>query len=115
MSKILLFTVSLLILLSCSRKHTPERTLPETSGSSNVIIPKKSDSVVVRKKVYKPTKKDIIPDVIVVNEKAARRSVDGRYYYDLIGHRYWRNNRDGKYYLFNKSMYSNDDFKAPAK
>jgi hypothetical protein len=115
MLKIFLFTLSFLILLSCRRKHTPERTLPETSVTSNVIIPKKSDSVVVRKKVYKPTKKDIIPDVIVVNEKAARRSVDGRYYYDLIGHRYWRNNKDGKYYLFNKSMYSNDDFKAPAK
>ncbi len=71
MFKIFLFTLSFLILLSCRRKHAPERTLPETSVTSNVIIPKKSDSVVVRKKVYKPTKKDIIPDVIVVNEKSS--------------------------------------------
>jgi hypothetical protein len=51
--------------------------------------------------------------VITVNAAAAKRSVDGRYYYDLEGHRYWRNNRDGKYYLFNKSMFDNPDFKAP--
>ncbi|MBL0201642.1 MAG: hypothetical protein IPP81_16305 [Chitinophagaceae bacterium] len=54
-----------------------------------------------------------MPKVIIVNDKVAKRSVDGRYYYDLEGRRYWRNNRDGKYYLFNKSMFDNPDFKNP--
>jgi len=107
--------VTMFLVISCSRRHTPERT-PEISETKNITIPKKSDSVVVvRKKTFKPRQKDIIPNVIVVNDIAAHKSVDGRYYYDLIGHRYWRNNKDGKYYLFNKSMYSNDAFKAPAK
>ena len=41
--------------------------------------------------------------------------ISGRYFYDLNGKRYWRNNKDGKYYLFNQSMYSNDDFKPVKK
>ena len=98
-------------LFSCSRKHTPEKTISETS----VIVPAKSDSVVVKKRNFTPKKKDIIPNKIVVNDKAARKSVDGRLYYDLLGHRYWKNYKDGKYYLFNQSMFSNDAFKAPAK
>ncbi|MBK6380069.1 MAG: hypothetical protein IPF72_10235 [Chitinophagaceae bacterium] len=57
--------------------------------------------------------KTAVPKVIIVNDKIAKRSVDGRYYYDLEGRRYWRNNRDGKYYLFNKSMFDNPDFKSP--
>lgn len=51
-----------------------------------------------------------VPKVIVVDDRKARRSVDGRYYYDLGGRRYWRNKRDGKYYLFNKSMFGDPDF-----
>ncbi len=54
-----------------------------------------------------------VPKVITVNDKAAKRSVDGRYFYDLNGHRYWRNNRDGKYYIFHKSMFDDPDFKSP--
>ena len=65
--------------------------------------------------VKKATVKTAVPKVIIVNDSVAKRSVDGRYYYDLEGRRYWRNNRDGKYYLFNKSMYDNPDFKAPPK
>lgn len=104
------------LLYSCSRKHHPERTTPASSEKNNtVIIPTKSDSVVSKKTVYRPKQKDIIPKVIVVNDAAAHKSVDGRFYYDLIGHRYWKNNKDGKYYLFNKSMYNNDAFKAPRK
>lgn len=59
----------------------------------------------------KPKEETDIPKVITVNDAAAHRSVDGRYYYDVLGHRYWRNNKDGKYYLFDKSMYQNDAFK----
>ena len=110
---LLVFT---LMVYSCSRKHTPQKTNPAASANINTeAVTKKSDSVAVSKKTYKPTQKDIIPNVIVVNDKVARKSIDGRYYYDLLGHRYWRNNKDGKYYLFNKSMYSNDAFKAPGK
>lgn len=65
------------------------------------------------KTVKRATIKTALPKVIAVNGKAAKKSVDGRYYYDLEGHRYWRNNRDGKYYLFHKSMFENPDFKAP--
>jgi hypothetical protein len=40
----------------------------------------------------------------------AMKAVNGRYYYDLQGKRYWRNNRDGKYYLYYKDMFDNKDF-----
>jgi len=66
---------------------------------------------VVKKKAFTPKKKDIIPPSIVVNDKAAKQAVDGRHYYDLLGNRYWKNYRDGKYYLFNQKMYDNPDFK----
>ena len=56
-------------------------------------------------------KATMIPRVIVVSEAAAKKSVDGRMYYDLEGRRYWRNYDDGKYYLFNKAMYMNKAFK----
>jgi hypothetical protein len=51
--------------------------------------------------------------VITVNDEAASKSVDGRLFYDVLGHRYWKNYNDGKYYLFDKSMYNNPDFKPP--
>lgn len=67
------------------------------------------------KTVKRATVKTAVPKVIVVNDSVAKRSVDGRYYYDLEGRRYWRNNRDGKYYLFRTGMFENEDFKAPPK
>jgi len=51
------------------------------------------------------------PKVIAVNDKAAKKSFDGRLYYDINGRRYWKNYDDGKYYLFDKSMYTNRAFK----
>lgn len=57
--------------------------------------------------------KAVFPKTIYVNDAAAKKSVDGRLYYDVKGHRYWKNYKDGKYYLFNKSMYSNPDFQPP--
>lgn len=112
MTKIFLFIGALLVtflMVSCSKKQAPARTVSVPSENN----PVKPDSAVVVKKVYKPRPKDIIPNVIVVNDKAARKSVDGRLYYDLLGHRYWKNYKNGKYYLFNQSMYSNDAFKVP--
>lgn len=86
------------VLNSCSKKFHPS----ETDAAET-------------KTVKRTTVKTAVPKVIIVNDKYAKRSVDGRYYYDLEGHRYWRNNRDGKYYLFHKSMFDNEDFKSPVK
>lgn len=97
-----LFAISLFILFSiasCSKRSHP---------SGNTSSTKPAEAKVEKKK----TVKAVVPKVIVVNDKVAKRSIDGRYYYDLDGHRYWRNNKDGKYYLFNKSMYDDDAFKA---
>ena len=114
---------SLMLLISCSKKTTPART-PEEPAKT-VIVPdtikavdtvqspiKKTDSVLVKKAPpVKPKPKETIPKVIAVGDNAAKKSVDGRLYYDLQGHRYWRNNKDGKYYLYNKSMATDPDFK----
>lgn len=59
--------------------------------------------------------KAVFPETIYVNDAAAKKSVDGRLYYDVKGHRYWKNYKDGKYYIFNKSMYSDPDFQPPKK
>ena len=91
---------------SCRRKHIPERT-PEIT----MTLPATTDAVVVKKHNFTPKKKDIIPPSIVVNDAAAKKAIDGRLYYDLLGHRYWKNYKDGKYYLFSQKMYDNPDFK----
>ena len=119
MLKYLFAFILLTFLYSCSRRHTPERTdtvtvttIPGSSTTVSGTIPK-SDSVVVKKRNFTPKKKDIIPPSIVVNDKAAKQAVDGRLYYDLLGHRYWKNYKDGKYYLFSQKMYDDPSFKPP--
>jgi hypothetical protein len=111
--------ILLLSVYSCSRRHTPDKTtitssvttLPSEGVST---VPTKTDSaVVVKKRNFTPKKKDIIPPSIVVNDKAAKKAVDGRLYYDLLGNRYWKNYKDGKYYLFSQKMYDNPAFKPP--
>lgn len=92
-------------IVSCHKKNYPARTDATT-------VEKTVDSAEVKKPVVKK-KKEPLPKVIAVNDEAAHKSVDGRLYYDVMGHRYWKNYKDGKYYLFNKSMFSNPDFKAP--
>jgi hypothetical protein len=84
-----------LFIFSCSKKHTPEKT--DTPPVVKTAAPKK---------VKTPLSK-----TIVVNDSVATKSPDGRLYYDLMGRRYWKNYDDGKYYLFNKSMYNNPAFK----
>jgi hypothetical protein len=109
------------LLQSCSKKSHPGRTSQpnenststDTKKNDSLLVAKKNDSLLAKNAVAKRKEKAIIPKVISVNDSAAHKSVDGRYYYDVMGHRYWRNNKDGKYYLFNKSMYTNDAFKAP--
>ncbi len=97
---VIIALLAVIIIAGCSKK-----TNPTTANAPNTAEPAKP--------VRKATVKTAVPKVIIVNDKVAKRSVDGRYYYDLEGHRYWRNNRDGKYYLFNKSMFDNPDFKSP--
>ncbi|HEV8081092.1 MAG TPA: hypothetical protein VGP43_10285 [Chitinophagaceae bacterium] len=111
MSKKNLFSFFVLItVFSCGKKRIPEKTIPEVAV---VVSPKNDSVVVVKKKTFTPKKKDIIPNSIVVNDKAAKKAIDGRLYYDLLGHRYWKNYKDGKYYLFNQKMYDNPAFKPP--
>jgi hypothetical protein len=116
MTKYLSAFLLLITAYSCSRKHNPAKTDSITTtvttipGTGTVA---KSDSVVVKKRNFTPKKKDIIPPSIVVNDKAAKKAVDGRLYYDLLGHRYWKNYKDGKYYLFSQKMYDDPAFKPP--
>ena len=77
---------------ACSKKHQPQRETPIENEKP-------------------PEVKAKLPRVITVNDKVAKKSVDGRLYYDVDGRRYWKNYNDGKYYLFNKTMYNDPAFK----
>ena len=112
----------LAVLFSCSKKTQP--TSPVIESNSTTTNPpirtdtieetKKTDSfTVVTKAPVRKKPVAAIPKVIAVNDAAAKKSVDGRLYYDLQGHRYWRNYKDGKYYLYNKSMNTDEAFKKP--
>lgn len=99
-------------IVSCSKKTIPEKngstTTTENKMPEEKLTPKPDTSTyIVKRKVIKTA----VPKVITVNDVAAKKTVDGRLYYDLNGKRYWRNKRDGKYYLYDKSMYNNPDFK----
>lgn len=118
---------SILLLSSCSKKTVPNKTATVTPAKSNTVVmppvkekpkpePPKTDTsasvaVTTEKPAAKPADKPNFPNVISVNDDAASKSVDGRLFYDVLGHRYWKNYKDGKYYLFDKSMYNNPDFK----
>lgn len=105
--------VVIMAIQGCSKKTVPNR-LEENNATLNANIEiKKADSVAVIKRAVKRKTVTAVPKVIVVNDQFAKKSVDGRYFYDLQGHRYWRNNRDGKYYIFNKTMTTDPDFKKP--
>ncbi len=86
------------LLYSCSKKTVPEKETTAVAPPPKLVI----------KKIKTP-----VPSVIVVNDAKASKTFDGKMYYDLEGHRYWRNNRDGKYYKYSKAMQNNPDFKAP--
>lgn len=107
MNKPVLIIAALFVIISIN--SCSKRTHPTAGDTVSAARPAETATV------KKATVKTAVPKVIMVNDSVAKRSVDGRYYYDLGGRRYWRNNRDGKYYLFNKSMYDNPDFKAPPK
>lgn len=128
MKKIYLPVTAFLIIVGlygCSKRTHPSKTADnsiiilnkKSSDSENNSIknslPEKVDSVatVEKKPVENSKPKAVFPKVIAVNDSAARKSIDGRLYYDVMGHRYWKNFKDGKYYLFDKSMYNNPAFK----
>jgi len=89
--------VLLVSLSACSKKTVPNKD--ETAATETKPAP------VVKSPVKTPT-----PKSIVVSDAAAKTSADGRKYYDLEGKRYWRSNKDGKYYLYYKGMFDNKDF-----
>ena len=95
-----------LLFNSCSRKTNPE------TNSGRYVLGTNNKPVAVKTARVKKIK-TATPKVIVVNDAVASKTFDGRYYYDLDNHRYWRNNKDGKYYLYNKSMATDPDFKKP--
>ncbi|MBS1509501.1 MAG: hypothetical protein JST86_01575 [Bacteroidetes bacterium] len=87
-------TITIIALLTgCTAKHVPEKVTATKSTAAPAT-----------------SKPATVPKVIAVNDKAAKKNFDGRLYYDLNGHRYWRNYNDGKYYLFNKRMYTDSAF-----
>lgn len=89
-------------IISCNKKQ------PQTvvTASTNNAIKSRGNKKSVKKIIKTP-----VPKVIIVNDKTASRTIDGRLYYDLEGNRYWRNYRDKKYYLYNKTMYADSAFK----
>ena len=99
--------ISAIFLFSCSKKIHPTTTGTPNVSNNNID----TVTVVAKKTVIKRKIKEAVPKIISVNDAIAKKTVDGRLYYDLDGHRYWRNNKDGKYYLFNKAMYDQAEFK----
>ncbi len=109
-SAFLLFFCIAFFVTSCSRKTVPKQTASITVLSSNTKISSNDSTTAIKKPAIKRIA-IVTPKVIVVNDVVAKKSVDGRLYYDLEGHRYWKNYDDGKYYIFNKNMYGNNAFK----
>ena len=84
------------MIVGCSKKHHPQ------SAENKTAIAAHSTKIKTR---------GPLPKTLTVDDKVASRAVDGRLYFDLEGHRYWKNYKDGKYYMFSKSMYNNPAFK----
>ncbi len=105
--KILYSVISVIIFCACSKKHQPQGMYEAAKTDSLKIetakLPEKKKMVV--------KKAPPLPKVLTIDDRAAKRTADGRLYYDLEGKRYWRNYNDGKYYQFNKGMFDNAAFK----
>lgn len=95
---------------SCHKKNYPSKSRVDESGTS-VSGSTTPDSALTAKPTIKRKPKVAVAKVITVDDNAAKKSVDGRLYYDVMGHRYWKNYKDGKYYLFSQSMYNDPAFK----
>ena len=92
-----------IVLISCNKKQQPQSAVISSPNNTIGSIEKK---IPVRRIPKTP-----VPKVIIVDDRTASKTIDGRLYYDLEGHRYWRNYNDGKYYLYNQSMYNDKAFK----
>lgn len=99
-------------LYSCGKKSHPSQSSKIIYESGKPDVGNETTDKAPIPKINRQPREEF-PNTIYVNDKAASKSVDGRLYYDVKGHRYWKNYKDGKYYLFNKSMYNDPDFKPP--
>jgi len=91
------------VMSSCSKKQQPQSTI--TNAPNNTV------ETEVKKAAVRKIPKTAVPKVIIVDDRTASKTIDGRLYYDLEGHRYWKNYNDRKYYLYNQSMYNDKAFK----
>ena len=100
----ILLIVLCILITSCSKKHHPQTdiTVTDIPGSTTPAVKKKTAKKVIHTSV---------PKVISVDDRGAQKSVDGRLYYDLEGHRYWKNYNDGRYYIFKQGMFGDPAFK----
>lgn len=111
--------VPMILFYSCGRRYVPQNdNIPVVTLNSKTAAPKTAPAAATANKPAVRTMvkraapvKAAVPQVIWVNDKVAKKNFDGRLYYDLEGRRYWKNYVDGKYYLFNRAMYSNSAFK----
>lgn len=112
-SLVIILLISFSIIQGCARKAVPPKPTEDYTSKNNTPVTDTATAVLEPKKekiVYRAPVKTATPKVIVVNDKAATKTVEGRYYYDLQGKRYWRSKKDGKYYLYYKGMFNNKDF-----
>lgn len=91
------------VIIGCNKKQQPQNAIVGSSNNEPVVVEKKTP---VRRIPKVATAK-----VIIVDDRTASKTIDGRLYYDLEGHRYWKNYNDGKYYLYNRTMYADKAFK----
>ena len=96
--------VLLVCFQSCSKKAVPEK---EKDIPLKTVVTLKHPKKIV---VFKKRQKTPTPNQIFVEERAAKKTADGRHYYDLEGNRYWRNKKDGMYYLYYKGMFEDSNF-----
>ena len=117
--KTFLFVILAVISAGCAKNYVPQHNnVPVIVVTGNNSKPAaKSSAAPTTKPVARAMVKRagaapaVVPKVIWVSDKAAKKNFDGRLYYDLEGRRYWKNYIDGKYYLFNRAMYTNRAFK----
>ena len=89
-------------LYSCNKKSHPGKN-DESTNTANTTTSTPKAVKAVSATEYSTGKRKVTgtstPHVIIVEDKNARKTADGKLYYDLGGYRYWRNDKDGKYYL----------------
>ena len=104
-----------LVLYGCSKRYIPQHdNIPVITVNNSRPVAKPAAAAAAKPGVRTMAKRAApagVPKVIWVNDKVAKKNFDGRLYYDLEGRRYWKNYVDGKYYLYNRAMYSDSAYK----